>query len=51
MYSLFEMQNRKWVRISESKMTLRSARIVFQGALLAPIFEGTPERCLKVVKK
>jgi len=50
LYSLFELQDGKWVRISQSAFTKSVAVRVFQNSLLAHVFSGTPERRLKVVK-
>lgn len=50
LYSLFELREGKWVRISQSAFTKSAAVRIFQNALLAHVLSGTPERRLKVVK-
>lgn len=53
LYSLFEKQDGKWVRISELAFKKSSAVRVFQGALLAGVFGGPTVkgvRELRVVK-
>lgn len=50
LYSLFELQAGKWVRISSLALTKQAAVKLFQSALLAHVLAGTAERRLKVVK-
>lgn len=51
LYSLFERHGSGWRRISEIQCTKAAAVRVFQNALLAPYFSGTPmpERQLRPV--
>jgi hypothetical protein len=49
LYSLFEKQDGKWVRISRQALRKSHAVTVFQDALLGYALAGTLERRLKVV--
>ena len=51
-YSLFEWDrhSNKWKRISETSYYKEQAVRVYQNALLAPIFNGSPVRELRPVK-
>lgn len=46
-YSLFEMQNGKWVRMTPNAYHLATARNVWQSALLAAAFGGGNQRSLR----
>lgn len=55
LYSLFEEQDGKWIRISTLALPKESAVRVFQNALLAPYMYPTPDvkglRELRVVEE
>ena len=51
LYSLFELQNGKWVRVNSNAFRKSSAVRIFQSALLASFLHGAPQRKLRVVKQ
>lgn len=50
LYSLYQKQGSRWVRVSQSAFTKQSAIRVFQSALLASCFNGWQECSLRPIK-